>query len=98
MEGRRVRGPRRTVLPRGSQCQVLRWWDLLPGCLANHSDSGSSLGVCALLSQDGFQQGGFWEVGRIGIGVSSLLLTLPEFFSLVVACEFCIPYQTSCVK
>ena len=23
--------------------------------LANHSDSGSSLGVCALLSQDGFQ-------------------------------------------
>ena len=32
--------------------------------LANHSDSGSFLVACALLSQDGFQQEGFWEVGR----------------------------------
>ena len=30
--------------------------------LANHSDSGSFLVVHALLSQDGCQQGGFWEV------------------------------------
>ena len=33
--------------------------------LANHSDSGSFLLVHALLSQDGFQQEGFWEAGRI---------------------------------
>ena len=32
--------------------------------LAKHSDSGYSLMVCASLSQDGFQQGGFWEVSR----------------------------------
>ena len=30
--------------------------------LANHFDSGSFLVVHALLSQDGFQWGGFWEV------------------------------------
>ena len=29
--------------------------------LDNHSSSGSFLAVRALLSQDGFQQGGFWE-------------------------------------
>ena len=32
--------------------------------LASHSDSGSFLVVNASLSQDGFQQEGFWEVGR----------------------------------
>ena len=30
--------------------------------LADHSDSGSFLVVHALLSQDGCQPGGFWEV------------------------------------
>ena len=52
--------------------------------LANHSDSGSLLVVSALLSQDGFQRGGSWEVGRT-YGLVSLL-TFPEFFQLVVAC------------
>lgn len=33
--------------------------------LGNHSDSGSFLLVPALLSQDGVQQEGFWEAGRI---------------------------------
>ena len=32
--------------------------------LANRSDLGSFLVACALLSQDGFQQEGSWEVGR----------------------------------
>ena len=32
--------------------------------LANHSDSKSLLVTSALLSQDGFQQEGFWEVSR----------------------------------
>ena len=33
--------------------------------LANHPDSGPFLVVHASLSKDGFQQEGFWEVGRI---------------------------------
>lgn len=34
-------------------------------CLAHiWSDSGSFLITCASLSQDGFQQEGFWEAGR----------------------------------
>ena len=32
--------------------------------VANHSDSGSFLVAHASLGQDGFQQGGFWEIGR----------------------------------
>ena len=52
-------------------------------CLANHCDSGSFLEVQASLSQDGFQQGGFWEVDRIYGLVSPLLLTFPELFWLV---------------
>ena len=32
--------------------------------LVNHSEAGSFLVVHVLLSQDGFQQGGFWEAGR----------------------------------
>ena len=32
--------------------------------LANHSGSRSFLVAHTLLSQDGFQRGGFWEVGR----------------------------------
>ena len=31
---------------------------------ANHSDSGSFLVAHASLSQDGFQQAGFWHVGK----------------------------------
>ena len=33
VESSRVREPRRTALPRGSQCRVLWWWDLFPGGL-----------------------------------------------------------------
>ena len=40
--------------------------------LANHSDSGSFLAVCALLSQDGFQGEGSWEAGG-AYGLESLL-------------------------
>ena len=32
--------------------------------LASHSELGSFLGAHASLSQDGFQRGGSWEVGR----------------------------------
>ena len=47
--------------------------------LASHSDSGFFLVAQALLSQDGCQRKGFWEV------VGHLLLTFPELFWLVVA-------------
>ena len=49
--------------------------------LANHYDSESFLVVHALLSQDGCQREGFWEVVRN----VCLLLTFPELFQLVVA-------------
>ena len=41
---------------------VIKWVSRLS--LANHCDSGFILVVHALLLQDGFQRGGFWEVGR----------------------------------
>ena len=44
--------------------------------LDDHSNPGSFLVVHALLSQDGFQQGGFWE--DTWTGVSSLILSLPD--------------------
>ena len=49
--------------------------------LANHSDSGYFLVVHVLLSQDGCQWKGFWEM----VGHVHLLLTFPELFWLVVA-------------
>ena len=55
-----VREPRRTTQPCASQFYGDGFVSGL--FLANHSDSGSFLVVHALLSQDGCQQGGFWEV------------------------------------
>ena len=75
VESKGVRDPRRTALlrawPTVLDLMVMGLASWLS--LANHSYFESSLGVCALLSQDGFQQGGFWEVGRTGTGFSSLL-------------------------
>ena len=51
--------------------------------LANHSDSGSFLVVHVSLSQDGFQQGGFWEV--VGHVVSPCEMNFPKFFWLVLS-------------
>ena len=55
-----VREPKKTTQPCGSQFYGDGFVSRL--FLANHSDSGSFLVVHALLSQDGCQQGGFWEV------------------------------------
>ena len=76
-ESSRVREARRIALQgKGSQedCSAT-WWFAVSGfmvmrlvsgfSLANPSDSGSFLVASALLSQDGLQAGGFWEVGRI---------------------------------
>ena len=56
--------------------------------LANYSDSGSFL---VALSQDGLQQGGFWEVSRTDGPASSF--DLSEFFQLAAACQLCVSYQ-----
>ena len=50
--------------------------------LASHSDSGSFLETHTSLSQDGRQQGGFWEE----VYTWCLLWTFPELFRLLVAC------------
>ena len=52
---RRVRGPRRHALPRGSQSRVLRDGLSSELSLADHSDSGSFPVARAWLSQDGSQ-------------------------------------------
>ena len=63
-ESSRRREPRRTALPRGS-VPGFRVRGLVLGLpLVSHSDSESFLVACASFSQDGFQQEGFWEVGR----------------------------------
>ena len=64
-ESRRISGSSGTALPCGLQFQVFMVMGLVSRwSLANHSDSGSFLVTQALLNQDGFQRGGFWEVGR----------------------------------
>ena len=70
-----------------SQTRLSDWTTATGLSLANRSDSGSFLVCRASLSQSEFQWERFWEVCRIiWIGVSSLLLTLHEFFQLVAAC------------
>ena len=49
--------------------------------LDSHPDSGSFLVAYPLLSQDGAQREGFWEV----VGHVAYTLTFPELFQLVVA-------------
>ena len=71
--------------------------------LANHSYSGSFLVAHALLSQDGFRQGGFWEVSRIcdvsfwpfqnsscwWCFVSSVFLTRISYHKITHANDYC---------
>ena len=66
VESSRVREPRRTALPYGLGFMVM---GLVSGLsLAKHSDSKSFLVAHALLSQNGCQPEGFWEViGHIGV-------------------------------
>ena len=62
VESRKVREPRRTALPPGSQLGFMVMGLVSRLSLANHSDSESCLVVQALFSQDGCQREGFWEV------------------------------------
>ena len=74
-ESRRVREPRRTALPRGSQPLV--FGNGVSRLTRTWSGSGSFLVVPTPLSQGGFQHKGSWEVGCL------LLLTPPKFSRLV---------------
>ena len=58
-ESRRVREPRRSALP------VLSGWGFMVMGLVSSCLWRIILTQGALLSQEGFQQGGLWEVGRI---------------------------------
>ena len=65
---------------------------LVPGLsLANHSDSGSFLVAHTLFSQDGCQQGGFWEVAGHMAPPFGLSRTLPIGGGLLVPCSLPIP-------
>ena len=64
VESRRVREPRKDCSATWLAVSGFMVMGLVsPLSLASHSDSGSFLVVSASLSQDGFQRGGFWEVG-----------------------------------
>ena len=67
--------------------------------LANHSDSASFLVAHASLSQDGFQWGGFWEVGRTYGLVSPLFFwPFPNSSSLWWLVSSAFLTRTSCCK
>ena len=89
-ESSRVREPRRTVLPHGSQSQILWWWESRLS-LANHSDSESFLVAHALLSQDGRQREGFWEVLGHIVSLFDLSQILPVVGGLLVLCSLLWP-------
>ena len=87
VESSRVREPRRTVLPCGSQSGFMVKWLVSGLSLANHSDSESLLVVHALFSQDGCQREGFWEVVRHVVSPFVLSLTLSVGGGLLVPCS-----------
>ena len=55
--------------------------------LANHSDSESFLVVHALFSQDGCQQGGYWDVLGHVVSTFDLSRALPVRGGLLVPCS-----------
>ena len=55
--------------------------------LANHSDSENFLVVHTLLSQDGYQQEGFWEVVGYMVSPFDLSRTLLAGGGLLVLCS-----------
>ena len=88
VESSRVREPRRTALPHGSQSQVLWWWDSFPGCLWPIILAQESfLVVHTLLSQDGCYQEGFWEVFWHVVSPFDLSRTFPVGGGLLVPCS-----------
>ena len=87
MESSRVREPRRTALPHGSQSPGFMVMGLVSGLsLANHSDSESFLVVHTLFSQDGCQRG-FWEVVGYVVSLFDLSRTLLVGGGLLVPCS-----------
>ena len=92
-ESRRVREPRGTQEPRTEllchvTCSLGFYGDGVTFSVvsAHHSDSQSFLVVRALLSQDGCQREGFWEVARCMGSPFDLSRTLPVGGGLLVLC------------
>ena len=80
-----VREPRRTCYATWLEVLGFRVMGLVSGfSLANHSDSGSFLVVHPLLSQDEFQQEGFWEVEGHVVSPFDLSQILPVGGGLLV--------------
>ena len=87
VESSRVREPRRTALPRGSVSGFMLMGLVSGLSLANHSDSESFLVVYTLLSQDGCQREGFWEVVGHVVSPFELSRTLPVGGGILVPCS-----------
>ena len=85
-ECRRVREPRRTALPHGSQSRVYGEGFVSGFSLDGRSDSGFFLAVHASLCQDRLQQEGCWEVGGHMESPFDLCWTLPVGGGLLVLC------------
>ena len=89
VESRRVRGRRRTALPRGSQSGFMVMGLGSRLSLANRSDSESCLVGHTLFSQDGCQREGFWEVVGHVVSPFDLSQSLLVGGGLLV----CVPYH-----
>ena len=87
VESRRVRGRRRTALPRGSQSGFMVMGLGSRLSLANRSDSESCLVGHTLFSQDGCQREGFWEVVGHVVSLFDLSRTLLVGGGLLVPCS-----------
>ena len=86
-ENKRVREPRRTAWPRGSQSRVLRRWNEFPGCLRPIILTQGPFWWCTLLNQDGRQREGFWEVVGHVVSPFDLSRTLLVGGGLLVLCS-----------
>ena len=87
-ESSRVREPRRTALQNWVAVLGFMVMELVSGLsLANHSDSEFFLVVHALFSQDGCQQGGYWEVLGHVVSPFDLSRALPVRAGLLVPCS-----------
>ena len=88
VESSKVREPRRTALPAWLTVSGFMVTGLVSGWfLANHSNSESFLVAHALLSQDGCQREGFWEV------VGQVMSPFDLFRNLLVGGGLLVPFS-----
>jgi len=96
VESGRVREPRRTALPCGSQAQIL--WNGVSFWVVsgNHSDSESFTVAQASLSQRGSQLDGFWK--DMWMGLSFALSAFPAYPLWWQSVRSTFLSRTSCCK